>query len=113
MNGKSTGPGRGRGARRASFYCALFLVLAVFIFPFFWMAFNSFKTHRRSWSTAGVCLSSTLDNFKNVLGRPSPVPGTASWLRSALAAEVVLGFRRLDRVRYGHRTLALGIKSAG
>jgi len=44
MTGKSAGPGGGRRSRRAFFYCALFLVLAVFIFPFFWMAFNSFKT---------------------------------------------------------------------
>jgi len=42
------GWGLGPGARPAGFFLRrAHPVLLVFIFPFFWMAFNSFKTHEK------------------------------------------------------------------
>jgi multiple sugar transport system permease protein len=114
MTGQSAGPGRGRRARRASFYCALFLVLAVFIFPFFWMAFNSFKTHEKilEYPPAFV-FTPTLDNFKNVLLQSHAVQYTWNSVLIAfgsLGVGMVLGLPAAYGIaRYGHRMLALGI----
>jgi multiple sugar transport system permease protein len=114
MNGKTAGPGRGRRVRRASFYCALFLVLVVFIFPFFWMAFNSFKTHEKilEYPPAFV-FTPTLDNFKNVLVQSHAVQYTWNSVLIAfgsLGVGMVLGLPAAYGIaRYGHRMLALGI----
>ena len=61
------GPITWRFARRAAFYGALLLVLAVFVFPFFWMALNSVKTHEKilEYPPAFV-FSPTVANFRNV-----------------------------------------------
>jgi multiple sugar transport system permease protein len=114
MRGESARPGRRRRARRASFYCALFLVLVVFIFPFFWMAFNSFKTHEKilEYPPAFV-FTPTLDNFKNVLLESHAVQYTWNSVLIAfgsLGVGMVLGLPAAYGIaRYGHRTLALGI----
>ena len=114
MNGKAAGPGRGRRARRASFYCALFLVLVVFIFPFFWMAFNSFKTHEKILEyPPAFAFTPTLDNFKNVLLQSHAVQYTWNSVLIAfgsLGVGMVLGLPAAYGIaRYGHRMLALGI----
>jgi multiple sugar transport system permease protein len=114
MNGKTAGPGRGRRARRASFYCALFLVLVVFIFPFFWMAFNSFKTHEKILEyPPAFAFTPTLDNFKNVLVQSHAVQYTWNSVLIAfgsLGVGMVLGLPAAYGIaRYGHRMLALGI----
>jgi multiple sugar transport system permease protein len=114
MTGESTGPGGGRLGRRAFFYCALFLVLAVFIFPFFWMAFNSFKTHEKilEYPPAFV-FTPTLDNFKNVLLQSHVVQYTWNSVLIAfgsLGVGMLLGLPAAYGIaRYGHRMLALGI----
>jgi len=114
MNGKTAGPGRGWRARRASFYCALFLVLVVFIFPFFWMAFNSFKTHEKILEyPPAFSFTPTLDNFKNVLLQSHAVQYTWNSVLIAfgsLGVGMVLGLPAAYGIaRYGHRALALGI----
>jgi multiple sugar transport system permease protein len=92
----------------------LFLVLAVFIFPFFWMAFNSFKTHEKilEYPPAFV-FTPTLDNFKNVLLQSHVVQYTWNSVLIAfgsLGVGMVLGLPAAYGIaRYGHRMLALGI----
>jgi multiple sugar transport system permease protein len=108
------GAWRRRSARRVFFYGALILVLVVFIFPFFWMAFNSFKTHEKilEYPPAFV-FSPTLDNFKNVLWQTPVLKFTWNSVLIAfgsLGAGMVLGLPAAYGIaRYGHRTLALGI----
>ncbi|MBP1723599.1 MAG: binding-protein-dependent transport system inner rane component [Deltaproteobacteria bacterium] len=110
----SAGPDGGRRGRRVFFYCSLFLVLVVFVFPFFWMAFNSFKTHEKilEYPPAFV-FTPTLDNFKNVLLQSHV--GQYTWNSvliafGSLGAGMVLGLPAAYGIaRYGHRMLALGI----
>ena len=67
MSGGAAGSRTSRLVRRALFYAALILVLAVFVFPFFWMAFNSFKTHEKITEYPPVFwFTPTWGNFKNV-----------------------------------------------
>jgi multiple sugar transport system permease protein len=114
MMGSWMEQGRRRFGRRAFFYAALLLVLIVFIFPFFWMAFNSFKTHEKilEYPPAFV-FSPTLDNFKNVLWQTPVLKFTWNSVLVAfgsLGAGMVLGLPAAYGIaRYGHRTLALGI----
>jgi multiple sugar transport system permease protein len=106
--------GRRRFGRRAFFYAALALVLIVFIFPFFWMAFNSFKTHEKilEYPPAFV-FAPTLDNFKNVLWQTPVLKFTWNSVVVAfgsLAVGMALGLPAAYGIaRFGHRTLALGI----
>lgn len=114
MTGLSARPGPSRGARRAFFYGALVLVLAVFVFPFFWMAFNSFKTHEKILEyPPGFIFTPTLDNFKNVLLQSHVVQYTWNSVIIAvgsLGVGMVLGLPAAYGIaRYGHRMLALGI----
>jgi multiple sugar transport system permease protein len=109
-----------RGAQRTGvsqqilFYGALVLVLVVFIFPFFWMAFNSFKTHEKilEYPPAFV-FTPTLDNFKNVLVQSSVLLYTGNSVLVALGSlgvGMILGLPAAYGIaRYGHRMLALGI----
>jgi multiple sugar transport system permease protein len=114
MMGSWMGQGRRRFGRRAFFYAALLLVLIVFIFPFFWMAFNSFKTHEKilEYPPAFV-FAPTLDNFKNVLWQTPVLKFTWNSVVVAfgsLAVGMALGLPAAYGIaRYGHRTLALGI----
>jgi multiple sugar transport system permease protein len=101
-------------SRRILFYSALILVLVVFIFPFFWMAFNSFKTHEKilEYPPAFV-FAPTLDNFKNVLWQSDVVQYTRNSVLIAfgsLGVGMILGLPAAYGIaRYGHRKLALGI----
>ncbi len=101
-------------SRRILFSIALILVLVVFIFPFFWMAFNSFKTHEKilEYPPAFV-FSPTLDNFKNVLSQSNVARYTGNSLLIAfgsLGVGMILGLPAAYGIaRYGHRMLALGI----
>ncbi len=112
--GTGMGPWTGRPARRAFFYAALILVLVVFIFPFFWMAFNSLKTHEKilEYPPAFV-FSPTLDNFKSVFWETPVLKFTWNSVLVAfgsLGVGMVLGLPAAYGIaRYGHRTLALGI----
>lgn len=106
--------GRGRFGKRVFFYGALFLVLIVFIFPFFWMAFNSFKTHEKILEyPPAFAFPPTLDNFKNVLWQTPVLKFTWNSIVVAvgsLGVGMALGLPAAYGIaRYGHRTLALGI----
>jgi multiple sugar transport system permease protein len=108
------GPRRMRLMKRAFFYGALVLVLAVFVFPFFWMAFNSFKTHEKILEYPPAFLfTPTWDNFKNVLWQTPVLKFTWNSIVIAfgsLAVGMALGLPAAYGIaRYGHRTLALGI----
>ena len=101
-------------SRQILFYGALILVLAVFIFPFFWMAFNSLKTHEKILEYPPVFVfAPTLDNFKNVLLQSDVLQYTANSVLVAfgsLTVGMVLGLPAAYGIaRYGHRMLALGI----
>ncbi|MFN7308404.1 MAG: carbohydrate ABC transporter permease [Acetobacteraceae bacterium] len=59
-----------RVMRRALFYLGLVLVLGVFVFPFFWMALNSFKTHDQITEYPPVFFfTPTLENVRNVFAQ--------------------------------------------
>ena len=83
-------------------------------FPFFWMAFNSFKTHEKilEYPPAFV-FTPTLDNFKNVLVQNQVGQYTLNSVLIAfgsLGVGMVLGLPAAYGIaRYGHRMLALGI----
>jgi multiple sugar transport system permease protein len=114
MIGESGGKRRTGISRRIFFYGGLILVLAVFVFPFFWMAFNSFKTHEKilEYPPAFV-FTPTLDNFKNVLVQSHVVRYTWNSVLIAfgsLGVGMGLGLPAAYGIaRYGHRTLALSI----
>jgi len=114
MIGESRGTRQAGISRRILFYSALVLVLVVFIFPFFWMAFNSFKTHEKilEYPPAFV-FAPTLDNFKNVLWQSDVVQYTRNSVLIAfgsLGVGMILGLPAAYGIaRYGHRMLALGI----
>jgi len=111
---KSSGPRPAQAAKRILFYCALILVLMIFIFPFLWMVFNSFKTHEKilEYPPAFV-FSPTLQNLKNVLSQGSVIKYTWNSILVALGSlgmGMVLGLPAAYGIaRYRHRTLALGI----
>jgi len=112
------------------FYVALGMVLTVFVFPFFWMAFNSFKSHEKILEYPPVFIfAPTLQNFKNVLWQTPVVGHTAKQEPSgsatiflhftfnslvialgALGVGMILGLPAAYGIaRYRHRRLALGI----
>ena len=114
MIGESVGPRPARIARRVVFYCALILVLAVFVFPFFWMAFNSFKTNEKLHEYPPVFrFTPMLGNFRNVFQQAPFIQYTRNSLLVAVGAVGVgmaLGLPAAYGIaRYGHRTVALGI----
>jgi multiple sugar transport system permease protein len=101
-------------SRRILFYSALILVLVVFIFPFFWMAFNSFKTHEKILEyPPAFIFAPTLHNFKNVLWQSNVVQYAGNSVLIAfgsLGVGLILGLPAAYGIaRYGHRMLALGI----
>jgi multiple sugar transport system permease protein len=66
----ASGRRTGRIMRRALFYLGLVLVLGVFVFPFFWMALNSFKTHDQITEYPPVFFfTPTLENVRNVFAQ--------------------------------------------
>jgi multiple sugar transport system permease protein len=66
----ASGRRAGRIMRRALFYLGLVLVLGVFVFPFFWMALNSFKTHDQITEYPPVFFfTPTLENVRNVFAQ--------------------------------------------
>jgi multiple sugar transport system permease protein len=111
---KSLGPRPSQAAKRILFYGTLILVLMIFIFPFLWMVFNSFKTHEKilEYPPAFV-FSPTLQNLKNVLSQGSVIKYTWNSILVALGSlgmGMVLGLPAAYGIaRYRHRTLALGI----
>jgi multiple sugar transport system permease protein len=114
MRGGSGRPGPAPALRRIFFYGALLLVLIAFVFPFFWMVFNSFKTHEKILEYPPAFLfSPTLQNFRNVLGQSSIGQYTLNSVLvafGALAVGMVLGLPAAYGIaRYRHRTLALSI----
>jgi len=114
MSGASVGPRSARIARRVVFYCALVLVLAVFVFPFFWMAFNSFKTNEKLQEYPPVFrFTPTLGNFRNVFHMAPFFQFTRNSFLVAFGAVglgMLLGLPAAYGIaRYGHRMLALGI----
>ena len=108
------GPITWRFARRAAFYGALLLVLAVFVFPFFWMALNSVKTHEKilEYPPAFV-FSPTVANFRNVFQQTPFFQYTWNSVLvsfGSVGVGMLLGLPAAYGIaRYGHRTLALSI----
>jgi len=123
-------PRSARIRRRILFYGALTLLLVVFVFPFFWMAFNSFKTNEKILEYPPVFIfEPTLQNFKNVLWQTPVVyssgaqggPSASSFFvqftfNSAVVAFGSLGIGMVLALpaaygiaRYRRRMLALGI----
>jgi multiple sugar transport system permease protein len=105
---------RVRGARRVVFYAALVLVLAFFVFPFFWMGFNSFKTNEKLQEyPPALVFTPTLSNFANVFQQTPFFAFTwNSFLVSfgAVGAGMLLGLPAAYGIaRHGHRYLALSI----
>jgi multiple sugar transport system permease protein len=103
-----------RLVRRAVFYAALLLVLAAFVFPFFWMAFNSFKTHERILEyPPSFVFPPTLDNFRNVFWQTPFFQYTWNSILVAFGSVgvgMLLGLPAAYGIaRHGHRTLALSI----
>lgn len=114
MIGGAVGPRPARMARRVAFYFSLVLVLAVFVFPFFWMAFNSFKTNEKLQEYPPVFrFAPTLGNFRNVFQQAPFVQFTWNSFLVAFGAVGVgmaLGLPAAYGIaRYRHRTVALGI----
>ena len=108
-------PGRRRG--RALFYASLVLVLAIFVFPFFWMAFSSLKTNEKLQEYPPVFrFSPTLENFRLVFrqtpflryaGNSAVVAAGAVGLGLALGLPAAYGI-----ARYRYRRVAVGSSSA-
>jgi multiple sugar transport system permease protein len=114
MIGRSVEPRPARISGRVAFYCTLILVLAVFVFPFFWMAFNSFKTNEKLHEYPPLFrFTPTLGNFRNVFQQAPFIQYTWNSLLVAVGAVGVgmaLGLPAAYGIaRYGHRTVALGI----
>jgi multiple sugar transport system permease protein len=103
-----------RLVRRAVFYGALLFVLGVFVFPFFWMAFNSFKTHEKilEYPPAFV-FQPTLGNFANVFWQTPFFQYTWNSVLisfGSVGVGMLLGLPAAYGIaRHGHRTLALSI----
>lgn len=103
-----------RFARRAAFYGALLLVLAVFVFPFFWMALNSFKTHEKILEyPPAIVFSPTIANFRNVFQQTPFFQYTWNSVLvsfGSVGVGMLLGLPAAYGIaRHGHRTLALSI----
>ena len=108
------GPTAWRLARRATFYVALVLVLGVFVFPFFWMAFNSFKTHEKILEyPPSFVFAPTLSNFRNVVWQTPFFQYTWNSVLvsfGSVGVGMLLGLPAAYGIaRYGHRSFALSI----
>jgi multiple sugar transport system permease protein len=114
VSGGVLGPRTRRAARRVVFYGALVLVLAVFGFPFFWMGFNSFKTHEKIAEYPPVFrFTPTWNNFRNVFLEGHFLQYTWNSVLvsfGAVGVGMALGLPAAYGIaRHGHRGLALGI----
>ena len=103
-----------RVMRRALFYLGLVLVLGVFVFPFFWMALNSFKTHDQITEYPPVFLfTPTLENVRNVFAQGQFVRYTWNSIVvsfGAVGLGMLLGLPAAYAIaRYRQRGFAFGI----
>jgi multiple sugar transport system permease protein len=100
--------------RRVLFYLGLLLVLAVFVFPFFWMALNSFKTHDQITGYPPVFFfTPTLENVRNVFAQGQFVRYTWNSIVvsfGAVGLGMLLGLPAAYAIaRYRQRGFAFGI----
>jgi len=110
----ASGRRAGRIMRRALFYLGLVLVLGVFVFPFFWMALNSFKTHDQITEYPPVFLfTPTLENVRNVFAQGQFVRYTWNSIVvsfGAVGLGMLLGLpAAYAMARYRQRGFAFGI----
>jgi multiple sugar transport system permease protein len=103
-----------RVMRRALFYLGLVLVLGVFVFPFFWMALNSFKTHDQITEYPPVFFfTPTLENVRNVFAQGQFVRYTWNSIVvsfGAVGLGMLLGLPAAYAIaRYRQRGFAFGI----
>ncbi|MFM7306213.1 MAG: carbohydrate ABC transporter permease [Alphaproteobacteria bacterium] len=110
----ASGRRAGRIMRRALFYLGLVLVLGVFVFPFLWMALNSFKTHDQITEYPPVFLfTPTLENVRNVFAQGQFVRYTWNSIVvsfGAVGLGMLLGLPAAYAIaRYRQRGFAFGI----
>jgi multiple sugar transport system permease protein len=110
----ASGRRAGRIMRRVLFYLGLLLVLAVFVFPFFWMALNSFKTHDQITGYPPVFFfTPTLENVRNVFAQGQFVRYTWNSIVvsfGAVGLGMLLGLPAAYAIaRYRQRGFAFGI----
>ncbi|HTU02424.1 MAG TPA: carbohydrate ABC transporter permease [Candidatus Sulfotelmatobacter sp.] len=100
--------------KRVAFYGSLLFVVAVFVFPFLWMVFNSFKTHEKilEYPPAFV-FPPTWSNFRNVFAQTPFAQYTWNSVIvacGALGVGMLLGLPAAYGIaRHRHRGVALGI----
>lgn len=110
----ASGRRAGRIMRRALFYLGLVLALGVFVFPFLWMALNSFKTHDQITEYPPVFLfTPTLENVRNVFAQGQFVRYTWNSIVvsfGAVGLGMLLGLPAAYAIaRYRQRGFAFGI----